>query len=65
MGIPTQNNDATKLAAYHEYCRKFVMEHNVSVVTAAQPPRGGQGLSPEELEELLKLPIFIDYIGKL
>lgn len=65
MGIPTQNNDAAKLAAYHEYCRKFAMEHNISVVTATQPYRGGQGLSPEELEELVKRPIVIDYIGKL
>lgn len=63
MGIPTQNNDATKLAEYHEYCRKFAMEHNMCVVTATQPYRGGPGLPPEELARLADMPIFVDYLG--
>ena len=63
MGIPTQNNDAAKLAEHYEHCRKFAMEHNISVVTATQPYRGGPGPSPEELEEIGKRPIVIDYIG--
>ena len=65
MDIPTQSNDAAKLAEYHEHCRKFVMERNISVVTACQPYRGGPGLPPEELAKLADMPIFIDYIGIL
>ena len=55
--------NANKLSELHEQCRKFTMEHNVSVVTATQPERGGQGLSPEELAQLASGPLFIDYIG--
>ena len=59
MSIP----NATKLFELLEQCRKFAMEHNVSVVTATQPKRGGQGLSLEELAQLASGPLFIDYIG--
>ena len=55
--------NANKLLKLYEQCRKFAMERNVSVMTATQPKRGGQGLSPEELTELASRPIFIDYIG--
>lgn len=54
---------ANKLFELHEQCRKFAMEHNVSVVTATHPKRGGQGLSSEELAQLASGPLFIDYIG--
>ena len=59
MSIPNAN----KLFELHEQCRKYAIEHNVSVVTATQPERGGQGLSPEELAQLASGPLFIDYIG--
>ena len=59
MSIPNAN----KLFELFEQCRKFAIEHNVSVVTATQPERGGQGLSPEELAQLASGPLFIDYIG--
>ncbi len=57
--------NANKLFELHEQCRKFAMEHNISVVTATQPYRGGSGLPPEELARLADMPIFIDYIGIL
>ena len=46
-----------------EEIREFARKHSCVVVTTTQPPRGGTGLSPEELAELAKRPIFIDYIG--
>lgn len=46
-----------------EEIREFARKHSCTVVTATQPPRGGTGLSPEELAELAKRPIIIDYIG--
>ena len=65
MDNPTQSNYASKLTEYYEHCRKFAMEHNISVVTAAQPYRGGPGLPPEELARLADMPIFVDYINLL
>lgn len=59
--MPSTN--ANKLFELLEQCRTFAMEHNISVVTATQPERGGQGLSPEELAQLASGPLFIDYIG--
>lgn len=48
-----------------EEIRDFARTHGCSVVTATQPPRGGIGPSPEELAELAKKPIIIDYIGHI
>ncbi len=59
MSSPNTN----KIFELYEHCRKFAMKHNISVVTATQPKRGGQGLSPEELAQLASGPLFIDYIG--
>ena len=53
----------TELHRKFEEIRDFARKHSCVVVTAAQPPRGGTGLSPEELAELAKGPIIIDYIG--
>lgn len=57
--------NANKLLELYEHCRKFAMEHNMCVVTATQPYRGGPGLPPEELARLADMPIFVDYIGIL
>ena len=55
--------DYTELHRKFEEIRDFARKHSCVVVTAAQPPRGGTGLSPEELAELATRPIIIDYIG--
>jgi len=55
--------DYTELQRKYKEIREFVIKHSCVVVTATQPPRGGIGLSPEELTELANKPIFIDYIG--
>lgn len=47
----------------YEELRQFAIKHKVCVVTATQPYRPGPGLTPEEILELSKLPIIIDYIG--
>ena len=47
----------------YEEIRKFAMKNKVCVVTATQPYRPGHGLTPEEIVELSKRPIIIDYIG--
>ena len=43
-----------------EEIREFARKHACVVLTATQPPRGGTGLSPEDIPQG---PIFIDYIG--
>ena len=53
----------TELHRKFDEIREFARKHACAVVTATQPPRGGTGLSPEELSELAKKPIIIDYIG--
>lgn len=53
----------TELHRKFEEIRESARKHACVVVTATQPPRGGTGLSPEELAELAKRPIIIDYIG--
>lgn len=57
--------DYTELHRKFEEIRELAKKHSCTVVTAAQPPRGGTGLSPEELAELAKGPIIIDYIGHI
>ena len=53
----------TELHRKFEEIREFARKHACGGVTATQPPRGGTGMSPEELAELAKRPIVIDYIG--
>ena len=55
--------DYTELHRKFEEIREFARKHACAVVTATQQPRGGTGLSPEELAKLAKMPIIIDYIG--
>ena len=52
-----------ELAAYAEKIRKWAQENGITVVTASQPRRGGPGLSPEQILELAKQPLVIDYVG--
>lgn len=53
----------TELHRKFKEIRDFARKHSCTVVTTTQPPRRGTGLSPEELDELAKRPIIIDYIG--
>lgn len=52
-----------ELAAYAEKMRKWAREKGITVLTAAQPHRGGPGLSPEQILELAKQPLVVDYVG--
>lgn len=52
-----------ELAAYAEKMRKWAREKGITVLTAAQPPRGGPGLPPEQILELAKQPLVVDYVG--
>jgi hypothetical protein len=52
-----------ELAAYAEKMRKWAREKGITVLTASQPHRGGTGLSPEQIIELAKQPIVVDYVG--
>jgi len=52
-----------ELAAYAEKMRKWAREKGITVVTASQPRRGGPGLSPEQINELAKQPLVVDYVG--
>lgn len=52
-----------ELAADYEQLRKWVREKRISFLTATQPHRGGPGLSPEQILELVNKPLVIDYVG--
>lgn len=52
-----------ELAAYAEKISKCAREKGITVLTAAQPHRGGPGLSPEQITELAKQPLVVDYVG--
>lgn len=52
-----------ELAAYVERMRKWAREKGITVLTAAQPHRGGTGLSPEQITEVAKQPLVVDYVG--
>ena len=52
-----------ELAAYVEKLSKWAREKGITVLTASQPRRGGPGLSPEQINELAKQPLVIDYAG--
>lgn len=54
----------SKLESALASMKAWVKEHNVTVVTAKQPPRPcTREMTPEEREELARRPICIDYIG--
>ena len=52
-----QMKQMTELAA------RMAREKGITVVTATQPRRGGPGLTPEQICELAKQPLVIDYVG--
>lgn len=52
-----------ELAAYTEKMRKWAREKGIGAITATQPHRGGPGLSPEQILELAKQPLVVDYVG--
>ena len=54
-----------ELAACAEKMSKLAREKGIGFLTASQPHRGGPGLSPEQINELAKQPLVIDYVGLL
>ena len=52
-----------ELAACAEKLCKWAREKGITVLTASQPLRGGPGLSPEQINELAKHPLVVDYVG--
>ena len=52
-----------ELAAIAEKMRKWARDKGISFVTATQPRRGGPGLTTEQILEIQKQPLVIDYVG--
>lgn len=52
-----------EVAAYAEKISKWAREKRITVLTASQPHRGGPGLSPEQILELAKQSLVVDYVG--
>lgn len=58
-----ENPGKEQLAAYAEKISRWAREKGITVLTAAQPHRGGPGLSPAQILELAKQPLVVDYVG--
>ena len=52
-----------RLSNLFELARMWAKETGITIVTASQPRRGGPGLAPEQIIELAKQPLVVDYVG--